>query len=150
MAIRTHNFRQKKMKALGRVLKDIRYMARGNMLGLQTAKHAEQARLPATQAAPFLPQFWFVLLFRIPALGLCGAAHLFTPHKASSISCVRPQCPWVVWGDTQLSDPPCPTKEPLSRTFIAIDRLPTPKHSLQKLPGKRLPTAKPSRMIRTL
>lgn len=76
MAICTHNFRQKKMKALGRVWRDIRYTARGNTLGLQAAKQAEQARHPATQPAPFLPQFWFVLLFRIPALFQL----IYSPH----------------------------------------------------------------------
>lgn len=121
---------------------------------LLAAKSAEPARHPATRATAFLAPSRFALLFKIPApcpSSCCSST--VHPHGRerlvpSPVSSTMSLGGLWVRGRT----PSCLTpsvmspSHRLSQQLLGFQLL----HTLQKLPGQPFPTAKFSRVIRTL
>lgn len=149
MAIHRCNFRQKN-ESSREGLAGHRVHGQRKHAGLRVAaKPAEQARHLATQATPsVLSLGLFCSLKPLLCVPPAVVAHLFTPHERERLA------PSPVFihqvpegGSTQLFGPL--HIKALSQTVTAVDRLPTPEHSTET-PRQTLPTAKFSRMIRTL
>lgn len=123
-----HTASGREMQALGRVWKGSQCQGGWAPSGHRACKRGSQ---PPKQHLSFLHLAFFCSLKSLLCALPAAAALLFTPHHivwTHCGPCVHPQPPLVGSGGHPAVQSP-PQKRPLSRTFEATDRLPTPRNS---------------------